>query len=45
MIFVLAVFDVYWAQGVFNMPISNLVPESTAENFQILIKHDLKAKV
>ena len=33
------------AKGIFNMPDSNLAPESTADNFQIFITHDLKAKV
>ena len=41
----LAVFKVQWAQGIFNMPISNLAADSTAENFQIFIEHDLMAKV
>ena len=41
----LAVFKVHGAQGIFNLPISNRAAESTAENFQIFIKHDLMAKV
>ena len=41
----LAVFKVHGAQGIFNLPISNQAAESTAENFQIFIKHDILAKV
>ena len=41
----LAIFKVHWAQGIFNLPISNRAAESTADNFQIFIKHDLMAKV
>ena len=34
-----------WAQGVFNVPIISSAAESTAENFQNAIKHELRAKV
>ena len=38
-------FLMQWAEGIFNLLISNLVAESTAENFHIFAKHDLKLKV
>ena len=41
----LAIFKVHWAQGILNLSISNRAAESTAENFQIFIKHHLMAKV
>ena len=41
----LAIFKVHGAQGILNLPISNRAAESTAENFQIFIKHDSMAKI
>ena len=41
----LAIFKVHCAQVILNLSISNRAAESTAENFQIFIKHHLMAKV
>ena len=38
-------FLMHWAEGIFNLLKSNLAAESTAKNFHIFIKHDLKLKV
>ena len=38
-------FLMQWAEGIFNLLISNLAAESTVENFHIFAKHDLKLKV
>ena len=42
---ILKEFLIHWAEEIFNLLTSNLAAESTAENFEIFLIHDLKLKV